>query len=51
MAVTSTALWENALGSDDLAAIWRDIGLYDEQLQARSALEVWDNALQRPRQP
>ena len=44
------ALWEGVLGSDELAAIWRDIGLYDEQVQARAALSVWDAMYQRPRQ-
>lgn len=43
------ALWEGALGKDDIAAIWRDIGLYDEQLQARPALSVWQQYLQRPK--
>jgi hypothetical protein len=37
------ALWETfAPGeSKNLGALWRDTGLFDEQLQARPALEVW----------
>ena len=41
------ALWEGALGSDDVAAIWRDIGLYDEQVQPRAALNAWQQYLDR----
>ena len=44
------ALWSGALGGDELAAIWRDTGLYDEQLQARPGLEVWQQYLQREKQ-
>lgn len=39
------ALWEGALLQDDLAAIWRDTGLYDEQVQERSGLSVWKQYL------
>ncbi len=44
------ALWDGVLGQDDLAAIWRDIGLYDEQVQARSGLTDWQQYLDRPKQ-
>ncbi len=33
--------WEGTLQRDDLAAIWRDIGLYDEQVQPREGLADW----------
>lgn len=35
------ALWIGALGSSDLAKIWRDTGLYDEALQPREGLLTW----------
>ncbi len=41
------ALWEGVLLKDDLAAIWRDIGLYNEQVQARSGLTEWQQYLAR----
>ncbi len=41
------AFWEGALAKDDLAAIWRDIGLFDEQVQARTALTEWQQYLDR----
>ncbi len=41
------ALWNGVLLKDDLAAIWRDIGLYDEQVQARSGLTDWQQYLDR----
>lgn len=41
------ALWEGALSEDDLAAIWRDIGLYDELVQERSGLTDWKQYLGR----
>ena len=41
-------LWRDTLGEDPLAAIWRDIGLYNELQQARPALAVWDAALAKP---
>ncbi len=44
------ALWQGLLHQDDLAAIWRDIGLYDEQLQPRSGLSIWRQYLARSRQ-
>ncbi|VAW94891.1 hypothetical protein MNBD_GAMMA21-2567 [hydrothermal vent metagenome] len=43
------ALWDDALGQDDLAAIWRDIGLYDEMVQPRSGLADWQLYLDRPK--
>ncbi len=44
------ALWEGVLNRDDLAAIWRDIGLYDEQVQPRSGLTTWQQFLARVKQ-
>ncbi len=44
------ALWEGVLNRDDLAAIWRDIGLYDEQVQPRSGLTAWQQYLARVKQ-
>lgn len=38
-------LWEDDLGMDDVAKIWKDTGLYDESLTARPALNAWDAAL------
>ncbi|VAW92448.1 hypothetical protein MNBD_GAMMA23-419 [hydrothermal vent metagenome] len=46
-AIDFQALWEGVLLKDDLAAIWRDIGLYDEQVQARSGLSEWQEYLAR----
>lgn len=43
------ALWEGVLAQDDLAAIWRDTGLYDEQVQQRSGLAEWQQYFQRPK--
>jgi hypothetical protein len=40
-------LWEK-LGRTDVAAVWRDTGLYDEASQPRPALTVWRDALARP---
>lgn len=34
-------LWTNTLGQDNLSRIWRDTGLYDENLVARPALATW----------
>lgn len=42
------ALWNDTLGQDPLAQIWRDTGLFDESLQSRPALDVWDSWLGRP---
>lgn len=49
-AIDFQALWEGALVEDDIAAIWRDIGLYDEAVQPRSGLSDWQQYLGRPRQ-
>ena len=43
------ALWDGALMQDEVAAIWRDIGLYDEQVQPRAGLSVWQSYLARER--
>ena len=42
-------LWRDTLGEDPLAAIWRDMGLYDELQQPRPALSVWDSYRDKPR--
>ena len=39
------ALWSGVLGQDDVARIWRDTGLYDENLNARPALTRWQQQL------
>ncbi len=39
------ALWDGVLGQDPLARIWRDTGLFDESLNPRSALDVWQQQL------
>ncbi|MCG8533746.1 MAG: hypothetical protein MI808_01475, partial [Pseudomonadales bacterium] len=39
------ALWSGVLGQDDVARIWRDTGLYDENLNARPALTSWQQQL------
>ena len=39
------------IGGGDLAAVWRDTGLYDGSGKPRPALAVWQNALARPYQP
>lgn len=44
------ALWEGVLNRDDLAAIWRDIGLYNEQVQPRPGLTIWQQYLARVKQ-
>ena len=36
-------LWQDTLVQDPTAKIWKDIGLYDENQQARMGLAVWDN--------
>lgn len=41
-------LWENTLGSDPLALVWRDTGLYDEGGGKREAMSVWDVWLGKP---
>lgn len=37
------SLWNDQLGKDNLAKIWKDTGLYSETLQPRIALDVWDD--------
>lgn len=39
------ALWNGVLGQDDVARIWRDTGLYDENLNPRTALTTWQEQL------
>jgi hypothetical protein len=39
------ALWNNALGQDPVARIWRDTGLFDESLNPRPALDTWQQQL------
>jgi hypothetical protein len=41
-------LWQDTLGQDPLAQIWRDTGLYDSDAQPREALTVWDEWFNRP---
>ncbi|GAB4549897.1 MAG: hypothetical protein OHK0023_15110 [Anaerolineae bacterium] len=43
------AIWE-MLGKTDLAATWRDTGLYDESGTPRKALTTWRGYLERPRE-
>ena len=42
------ALWNGVLQQDPVAHIWRDIGLYDEDLNPRPALDTWMNELATP---
>ncbi len=35
------ALWSTALAEDPVARIWRDTGLFDESLNPRPALDIW----------
>lgn len=39
------ALWNGVLGQDDVSRIWRDTGLYDENLIMRPALKRWQQQL------
>lgn len=39
------ALWNGVLAQDPIAHIWRDTGLYDENLNARTALTAWQQQL------
>lgn len=43
------ALWDGVLAQDPVASIWRDTGLYNEQIQPRAGLEVWQRYLDRQR--
>lgn len=40
-------LWRTAFGSGDLARLWRDTGLFDENRNARPVLTLWDQWLAR----
>ena len=42
------ALWNGVLQQDPIAHIWRDIGLYDESLNPRTALDIWQAELVLP---
>jgi hypothetical protein len=42
------SLWNDALQQDPVARIWRDTGLYDENLNPRPALDTWTTELERP---
>lgn len=42
------ALWNGVLQQDPVAQIWRDIGLYDENLNPRPALDRWMENLASP---
>lgn len=42
------ALWNDPLQQDPVARIWRDTGLYDENLNPRPALDTWMTELDRP---
>ncbi len=37
------ALWSGVLQEDPIARVWRDIGLYDSNLEAREGLQVWQS--------
>ncbi len=38
-------LWNDSMGQDPIARIWRDTGMYDENQQARVALTTWEEWL------
>ena len=40
-------LWNNELGQDPVAKIWKDIGLYNQDQIARAGLHTWDEWLSR----
>ena len=44
------ALWDGALAQDPLARVWRDTGLFDEALNPRAALDVWQQQFNLPKQ-
>ena len=44
------ALWNGVLQQDPVAHIWRDTGLYDENLNPRPALDTWQQQLNLPLQ-
>jgi len=35
------SLWNSILGQDDVSKLWKDTGLYDENLNSRPAMEHW----------
>ena len=41
-------LWAETLARDPIAHIWRDTGLFDEELRPRPALDVWQAQLALP---
>lgn len=43
------ALWSDTLGQDNLSKLWKDTGLYDENLNTRPALDVWQRYYSRER--
>ncbi len=43
------ALWNTALAQDPVARIWRDTGLFDESLNPRPALDVWQQQFVLPK--
>jgi len=42
-------LWNGALAQDPVARIWRDTGLFDENLNPRPALDTWMNYFRTPK--
>jgi len=44
-------LWNNELGQDPVAKIWKDIGLFDENQNPRSMVQTWDLWLNSRYQP
>ena len=44
------ALWNGVLQQDPVAHIWRDTGLYDENLNPRPSLNTWQQQLNLPLQ-
>ena len=43
------ALWDTALAQDPVARIWRDTGLFDESLNPRPALDIWQQQFVLPK--
>lgn len=44
-------LWSTTLGMDNLAKIWKDTGLYDENLAPRESLSTWKSWYNYKRSP
>lgn len=42
-------LWNEDLGQNDLAKVWKDTGLLNSSLQTRPAMGTWQDYLARPR--